>query len=437
MRSSIIYGFSRLSDQEKREFIARYSQDPELTERQMEDYLIRDDEERRHFMEFSENTVSSFHTPYGIAPNLMVDGVVYHVPMATEESSVVAAASHSARFWAERGGFRVTKLTTTKPGQVWFRWLGDPHHMRNRWPLLKLFLLERLRKITVNMNRRGGGLRSLELLSKQEIDPQLYLLELQVDTVDSMGANFINTCLEDLAEGLAQFFALDSDPEGKNLQVVMAILSNYTPSCTISVECSCPVPDLTPVSEKMDPVLFAEKFALACRIAQSDMSRAVTHNKGIMNGIDAVLMATGNDHRAAEADAHAFASRNGHYQSLSWCKVDDGLFSLGLTLPLAVGTVGGITHLHPLARLSLGILGNPRARELMGIVAATGLASNFAAVRSLVTTGIQQGHMRLHLSNLLNLYHATPQQREIALAYFRNKKVSYNAIKHFLHEQPR
>lgn len=431
-----MYGFSRLSEQEKRQFIARYSKDPELAERQLEEYLMRDDKERRHFLEFSENTISSFHTPYGLAPNLKVDGQVYHVPMATEESSVVAAASHSARFWAEHGGFRVTSRSTVKPGQVWFRWFGDPVYLLNRWPLLKLFLLERLRKITLNMVRRGGGVQSLELLSKGSIDPQLYQLELQVDTADSMGANFINTCLEDLAEGLVQFFALDSDPEGKNLQVVMAILSNYTPACTISVESSCRVEGLKPMADNLDPVLFAEKLELAFRIANSDVSRAVTHNKGIMNGVDAVLLATGNDHRAAEASAHAYASRDGHYRSLSWCKTEDGVFSLGLTLPLAVGTVGGITHLHPLARLSLEILGNPGAGELMGIVAATGLASNFSAVRSLVTTGIQQGHMRLHLSNLLNLYHATPRQREIATNYFRNKKVSYDAVKHFLHEQP-
>jgi hydroxymethylglutaryl-CoA reductase len=317
----------------------------------------------------------------------MVDGKIYHVPMATEESSVVAAASHGARFWAEREGFKVTGLSTLKPGQVWFRWFGDPNYLRNRWPLLKLFLLERLKKMTLNMVRRGGGVRSLELLGKEEIDPQLYQLELQVDTVDSMGANFVNTCLEDLAEGLSQFFALDSDPEGKNLQVIMAILSNYTPSCKISVESVCKIPDLSPISGNLDPWLFAEKFELAFRIAQSDISRAVTHNKGLMNGIDAVLMATGNDHRAAEADAHAFASRDGGYQSLSWCNVVDDNFTIGLTIPLAVGTVGGITHLHPLARLSLEILGDPTAGELMGIVAATGLASNFAAVRSLVTTG--------------------------------------------------
>jgi len=431
-----MYGFSRLSEEEKRKFIARYSQNPEVAGRQLEEALIRDENERRHFLEFSENTISAFHTPYGIAPNQKVDGKVYHVPMATEESSVVAAASHSARFWAEHGGFRVTGLSTIKPGQVWFRWFGDPNYLRNRWPLLKLFLLERLKKVTLNMVKRGGGVKSLELLEKGEIDPQLFQLELQVDTVDSMGANFVNTCLEDLAEGLFQFFALDSDPEGKNLQVVMAILSNYTPACTITVESSCRIEDLASISGSMDPFLFAEKFELAFRIASADISRAVTHNKGIMNGIDAVLMATGNDHRAAEADAHAYAARDGQYRSLSWCNQADGVFSIGLTLPLAVGTVGGITHLHPLARLSLEILGDPGAGELMGIVAATGLASNFAAVRSLVTTGIQQGHMRLHLSNLLNLYNATPRQREIATAYFRNRKVSYEAVKHFLHEQP-
>jgi hydroxymethylglutaryl-CoA reductase len=151
-----------------------------------------------------------------------------------------------------------------------------------------------------------------------------------------------------------------------------------------------------------------------------------------MNGVDAVLMATGNDYRAAEAAAHTYASRDGQYRGLSWCTVKDHTLTIGLTLPLAVGTVGGITSLHALARRSLEILGNPTAKELMGIVAAVGLACNFAAIRSLVTTGIQKGHMRLHLSNILNMLNANPDQRRETEVYFDGKKVSYAAVKHFL-----
>ncbi len=433
--NEIIRGFSKLTEEEKRNFIAQLCNDPPQAEERLERFLMEDENERSQFLELSENTISSFHTPYGIAPNVLVDGKVYHVPMAIEESSVVAAASHSARFWAERGGFRVTGLSTVKLGHVYFRWYGDPSYMHERWHQLKLFLLERLKKLTSNMVRRGGGLLSLELLDESAAIDHLYKLELKVETINSMGANFVNTCLEDMAEALDLFFNVDEDHKENKLQVAMAILSNYTPDCTVTVEASCEIESLKPVSERLPVDVFADKLNLAYLIANHDPFRAVTHNKGIMNGVDAVLMATGNDYRAAEAAAHAYASRDGLYRSLSSCKLSDRMITIGLTIPLAVGTVGGITNLHPLARLSLEILGNPNAKELMGIVASVGLASNFAAIRSLVTTGIQKGHMRLHLSNILNMLNVDNGQREEAELYFSNRKVSYNAVKHFLHEK--
>lgn len=435
MQHDIVRGFSKLSEEDKRRFIARFCNESSEAEERLETFLMEDETERSQFLELSENTISSFHTPYGIAPNVMVDGRIYHVPMAIEESSVVAAASHSARFWAERGGFRVTGLSTIKLGHVYFRWFGEASYLLDRWHILKLFLLERLKKVTHSMSRRGGGILSLELDDLRNISSHLFRLELKVETINSMGANFINTCLEDMAEGLDQFFSVDNDPEGRKCQVAMAILSNYTPECTVSVEASCEFDALTPIAEGMQPGAFAEKMELAYRIARNDTVRAVTHNKGIMNGVDAVLMATGNDYRAAEAAAHAFAARDGIYRSLSWCSAEGGLLRIGLDIPLAVGTVGGITNLHPLARLSLEILGSPTARDLMGIVASVGLASNFAAVRSLITTGIQKGHMRLHLSNILNTLNVTSSERKEAEQYFANRKVSFNAVKQFLHER--
>jgi len=432
----IIHGFSKLTEEEKRHFIAMLCNESIQAEDILEHFLMEDENERTTFLELSENTISSFHTPYGIAPNVVVDGKVYHVPMAIEESSVVAAASHSARFWAERGGFRVTHVSTVKLGHVYFRWFGDPAFVTERWHVLKLFLLERLKKMTSSMVRRGGGILSLELVDATDTIDNLWKLELKVETINSMGANFINTCLEDMAEALDLFFAADKDPEGTKCQVAMAILSNNTPECTVTVEAACEIGYLKPIAERMAVETFADKMQLAYAIAHQDPLRAVTHNKGIMNGVDAVLMATGNDYRAAEAAAHAFASREGSYRSLSRCTLSGNVLVIELTIPLAVGTVGGITNLHPLARLSLEILGNPNARQLMGIVASVGLASNFAAVRSLVTTGIQKGHMRLHLSNMLNMLNVTSEQREEAEIYFRNRKVSFNAVKHFLHEQP-
>jgi len=432
--NDIIRGFSKLTEEEKRNFIARLCNDSSVVEDRLERFLMEDETERSHFLELSENTISSFHTPYGIAPNFLVNERIYHVPMAIEESSVVAAASHSARFWAERGGFAIKSVTTIKLGHVYFRWFGEPHYIRERWHQLKLFLLERLKKLTSNMVRRGGGILSLELMDESGTIDNLYKLELKVETINSMGANFVNTCLEDMAEGLDLFFTVDEEPEQKKCQVAMSILSNYTPDCTVTVEASCEIEHLKPIAERLPVEIFANKLCLAFQIAHHDSYRAVTHNKGIMNGVDAVLMATGNDYRAAEAAAHAFAARDGKYRSLSRCKVENNVLTIGLTIPLAVGTVGGITNLHPLARLSLEILGNPNARDLMGIVAAVGLASNFAAVRSLVTTGIQKGHMRLHLSNILNTLNVNNGQREQAELYFSDRKVSFNAVKHFLHE---
>jgi hydroxymethylglutaryl-CoA reductase len=435
MRTKLIKGFSKLSLEEKRYFISLFCKDPENSEKKMEEFLFSDPEQRKHFLELSENTISSFHLPYGIVPNVVVDGKIYHVPMAVEESSVVAAASHSARFWSEKGGFKVKQVSTEKPGHVYFRWFEDPSSLLEQWEQLRLFLLERLKKITASMVHRGGGVLSVDLLDETSKLDHLYKIELKVDTVNSMGANFVNTCLEDIAESLELFFDSGQDSLNDKLQVIMAILTNNTAGCTVTLEASCKLHEMQSIAENLPVEEFADKMEFAYRIATVDPLRATTHNKGIMNGVDAVLIATGNDFRAAEAASHAYASSKGSYRSLSSCSLESGIFSIGITLPLALGTVGGITNLHPMARLSLEILGNPTAKELMGVVAAVGLATNFAAVRSLVTTGIQKGHMRLHLSNILNSLNARPENRKEAESWFRKRKVSFNAVKHFLDEK--
>ena len=194
-----------------------------------------------------------------------------------------------------------------------------------------------------------------------------------------MGANFINSCLE----AIAATFRNDS------IQIVMSILSNYVPECLVRAEVSCPIDRL----HKENAEQFAQKFQQAVQIANIEPHRAVTHNKGIMNGIDAVVIATGNDLRAIESGAHAYAAKSGKYKSLSQCEVKDGIFKFWIEIPLALGTVGGLTALHPLAKLSLEMLQNPSASELMEIIAVAGLAQNFAALRALTTTGIQQGHI--------------------------------------------
>jgi hydroxymethylglutaryl-CoA reductase len=219
----------------------------------------------------------------------------------------------------------------------------------------------------------------------------------------------------------------------RELEVIMAILSNYTPECRVKAWVECPVEDLGTFKGGMAARAFARKFVTAIRIAEGDPYRAATHNKGIFNGVDAVILATGNDFRAIEACGHAYAARGGRYGSLSHAEItEDDRLRFELDLPLAVGTVGGLTALHPLAKRSLELLGHPSATELMEIIAATGLMQNFSAVRSLVTTGIQYGHMRMHLTNILNHFGATETEAEKALAFFADKTVSFRSVREFL-----
>jgi hydroxymethylglutaryl-CoA reductase len=244
-----------------------------------------------------------------------------------------------------------------------------------------------------------------------------------------MGANFINSCLEQFAKTLkeeALTYSAFSEEE-KDIEVVMSILSNYVPNCIVRAEVSCPIDDL---AEKHipDPKAFAERFIRAVQIAEVEPFRAVTHTKGIMNGIDAVELATGNDFRAVEAGIHAYASRNGSYSSLSHAKIENNIFTFWLEVPLALGTVGGLTSLHPLVKLSLNILQNPSAEGLMQCVAVAGLAQNFAALRSLTTTGIQEGHMKMHLNNILNQFAATEEERHLIQKHFKHHVVSHSAV---------
>ena len=184
--------------------------------------------------------------------------------------------------------------------------------------------------------------------------------------------------------------------------------------------------------ELMKPEEFAEKFSQAVRIAEIDAYRATTHNKGIMNGIDAVIIATGNDFRAVEACAHAYAAHTGEYKSLTHAEVKNGIFTFSITIPLALGTVGGLTGLHPLAKKSMEIMGKPSAKELMSIVACVGLAQNFGAVRALTTSGIQAGHMKMHLNNILSQFQATESEIEKAMVYFSDKVVSFSSVREFV-----
>ena len=431
----IIKGFSRLGWREKLEKAAAFASDREKAVRIAKNYRHDDPGVQGLHDGFSENTLTNFYMPYGVAPNFKVNGKVYMVPMVTEESSVVAAAARSAGFWAEHSGFRFGTGEMLKAGHVHFLWTGSAGLLRDAFADLKERMVEASATIVANMEKRGGGIRSVTLEDLSHEIEGYFRIKGEFDTRDSMGANFINSCLEEFAVVLKDFAQDDERLAGKGvLQVIMSILSNYTDGCLVTVWAECDVEELAPFAAGMPPAEFARKYLLAVRMAEADVYRAVTHNKGIFNGIDAVVIATGNDFRAVEAAGHAWASRNGRYGSLSEVRIEDGRFRTGLTLPMAVGTVGGMTGLHPVARLSLDMLGNPDVKELMGIIASAGLASNFAAVGALVTRGIQAGHMKMHLSNILGHFGATESERIAAADYFRDRKAGFAAVEGFLKE---
>ena len=435
MQDKTISGFSRLSKEEKLDWIAQhFFESPQTTVEEFKSFWHSNEELQRVFDGFSENTVSNHFLPFGIAPNFIINDSTYAVPMVIEESSVVAAASSAAKFWSKRGGFRAEVLSTLKVGQVHFTWTGDGNALNADMPAIEQRLREDTSHITANMEKRGGGIREIELVDLTQEEPGYYQLRVTFETCDSMGANFINSVLEEFGMSLQRLASHEKglNNEDATLEIIMAILSNYTPECVVRTWVECPVSELEAGGQNMDASTFAEKFAKAIRIAQIDPYRATTHNKGIFNGIDAVVLATANDFRAIEACGHAYAARDGRYRSLSNCTIEDGIFKFWMDLPLAVGTVGGLTRLHPIARLSLEMLGQPSAEELMKIIAVTGLAQNFAAVRSLVTTGIQKGHMKMHLQNILNHLKATPEEQEKATTFFADKVVSFTAVRDYI-----
>ncbi|WP_046756528.1 hydroxymethylglutaryl-CoA reductase, degradative [Kordia jejudonensis] len=425
-----IAGFSKLSKDEKIEWLANtYFQNNETVVNTLKKYWNTDEILQKLHDEFIENTISNFYLPLGIAPNFLINNQLFVIPMAIEESSVVAAASKAAKFWLDRGGFKATVVSTEKVGQVHFMYFGSTEKLKNYFESIKPEFYTATKHITQNMEKRGGGITNIELRDKTAELDGYFQLHCTFETVDSMGANFINSCLEEFAKTFkdnAENFE-DFTSEEKYIQIVMSILSNYVPNCLVKAEVSCPVASLTE-GETMDADEFAAKFVRAIQIAKTEPYRAVTHNKGIMNGIDAVVLATGNDFRAVEAGIHAYAAKDGQYSSLTHAEVNDGIFTFWIEIPLSLGTVGGLTSLHPLVKLALEMLGKPTAKELMKIVAVAGLAQNFAAVRSLVTTGIQKGHMKMHLVNILNQLEATEAEKKHFITFFKDKTVTHSAV---------
>lgn len=430
-----IKGFSKLSKEGKIEWLIReYFEGNDEVLDQLKSYWHFDPKIQKLHDEFIENTITNFYIPFGVAPNFLLNGRLICAPMAIEESSVVAAAAKAASFWLDKGGFKATVLSTTKIGHVHFIWEGeDKQRLQAFFDRTVDELYSGTEHLTRNMRMRGGGIQSIELIDKTADEPNYYQIKATFETCDSMGANFINTVLEEFAKILERRIEEDEAlPENeRSINVILRILSNYTPECIVRSEVSCKVEELvegTGISGQD----FAEKFVQAVRIAEIEPYRATTHNKGIMNGIDSVVIATGNDFRAVEACAHTYASRDGQYRSLTHAEVKDGIFRFWIDVPMALGTVGGLTGLHPMVKMAHRLLGNPNASELMEIAATVGLAQNFGAVRSLVTTGIQKGHMKMHLLNILNQVGATKEERLQVKQYFEDKVVSHSdVVKYF------
>ena len=433
-RERIKKGFSKLLKEEKLKLIANYFENPGEVVNLLKSYWHPDSKQQQLFDEFSENTITNFFIPYGISPNVTINGKDYVVPMVIEESSVVAAASAAAKFWGERGGFHAEVIDVRKVGQVHFGWSGDKEKLFAMFPEIEKRLLADTDTMTEKMRKRGGGILGMKLIDYSAQIPDYYQIRVEFGTGDAMGANFINSALEQFGHSLQDFFAEQQDlPEDlRKVEIIMTILSNNTPDCRVKVWVECPVEQLDGIDEHLSGAEYAKKFKKAVDIAHIDTDRATTHNKGIYNGIDAVVIATGNDFRAVEAAGHTFASRNGHYESLSTATIENGIFHFELEVPMALGTIGGLTSLHPLAKKTLELLGNPTAKELMMIAATMGLANNFSAVRSLTTKGIQAGHMKMHLNNILNQLNASEEDKKKAREYFKDKTVSYAGVEQFL-----
>ena len=390
-------GFSKKSYHERLELLkAQALLSPEIQE------SLEQDEQMSVTVadQLSENVVGTFSLPYSLVPEVLVNGQEYTVPYVTEEPSVVAAASYASKIIKRAGGFTAQVHERRMIGQVALYQVDDPEQAQAKIASKKAELLELANQAYPSIVKRGGGARDLHVEQiKGETD--FLVVYLHVDTQEAMGANMLNTMLEALKPVLEEL------SQGQSL---MGILSNYATDSLVIASCRIAFRYLSRQKDQGREI--AEKMALASQFAQADPYRATTHNKGIFNGIDAILIATGNDWRAIEAGAHAFASRDGHYQGLSSWRLDLETEELvgEMTLPMPVATKGGSIGLNPRVALSHELLGNPSAKELAQIIVSIGLAQNFAALKALVSTGIQQGHMKLQAKSLALLAGASESE---------------------------
>lgn len=392
-------GFSKKSLQERLQILKDY-------------HLLNEDNqtnlEHNHMLplstadQMSENVLATFALPYSFVPDVLVDEEVYQVPFVTEEPSVVAAASFAAKIIKRSGGFKTTIHNRKMIGQVALYQVANIEVAIKNIQNHKQELLELANQAHPSIVNRGGGACDLRV-EWLNGEAEFLVVYLTVDTQEAMGANILNTMLEALKTPLEELTGGES---------LMAILSNYATEALVTATCEIDIRFLD--RNKSEALDIAKKIVLASQFAKQDPYRASTHNKGIFNGIDAVVLATGNDWRAIEAGAHTYASRNGSYQGLTTWSIKEATQTLcgEITLPLPIATKGGSIGLNPTVEVSFDLLKQPTAKEFASIIASIGLAQNFAALKALVSTGIQHGHMKLQAKSLALL--AGAKDTEIA-----------------------
>lgn len=345
-----------------------------------------------------ENQISVFGLPFGIATNFLINGKEYVIPMAVEEPSVIAAACNAAKIIAKNGGFKASIEKRLVTGHISLYDVENIEESLKTILSIKEELIDIANKSQPNMVSLGGGARDITA----EIKGEFLIIYLHVDTKDAMGANTVNTMLEVISP-----IVLEKVRASK----LMSIISNYSTNCIVKANCEIEVEEELGI-----------KLDKAIKFANTDVYRAVTNNKGVSNGIDAIALATGNDWRAIEAGMHSYAVRDGQYKSITNWEYRNGKIYGSIELPMAIASYGGSINVNELAKISLSILGNPNSIELAKITACVGLAQNFAAIRALVSVGIQKGHMKLHLKTLAISVGATLEEVDKISKLLENEK---------------
>jgi hydroxymethylglutaryl-CoA reductase len=416
-KSSSISGFYKLTPKERLALVKEFAElsDEECALLQNTGSLPLDMADR-----MIENVIGAFPLPLGIGVNFLINGKDYLVPMAIEEPSVVAAASYAAKMVREGGGFHTNSTSPVMIGQVQVVDLSDPEEAKQRVLAAKQAVLQKANEQDPVLVSAGGGAKDLDAKIIQTTEGPMLIAELHVDCRDAMGANAVNTMAEAVAPLIEQI---------TGGRVYLRIISNLATKRLAHAQCTIPK-DAVGGPEVVDGIVNASAFAAA------DPYRAATHNKGAMNGIIAVVLATGNDHRAIEAGAHAYAALNGRYTSLSkWEKTENGDLKGSIEMPMAVGLIGGAVRTHPIAKIAVKILGVKSANEFAEVLAAVGLAQNLAALRALAHEGIQRGHMSLHARNIAVAAGATGDQiNAVAERMVKERKIRMDRAKELLAE---